>query len=177
MIIFEDVYFSYGRDKKEVDLDSLNLTIADGEIILLCGESGCGKTTVTRLINGLIPHYYEGVLSGSVVVNGLDVRSAPLYETAKMVGSVFQNPRSQFFNVDTTSELAFGCENLGLPEDEIYRRLKTPPKPLGLIRFVAGIFLRFQAAKSRRLPAGLWRRCTRRSWFWMSPHPIWIPLP
>ena len=109
------------RDKS--GLRDINLTIEDGETILLCGESGCGKTTLTRLINGLIPHYYEGELTGEVLIDGKDISKLPLYETAKLVGSVFQNPRSQFFNVDTTSELAFGCENRGMPESEIKQRI------------------------------------------------------
>lgn len=70
---------------------------ADGECVLLCGESGSGKTTITRLLNGLIPHFYEGKLDGCATVNGLNVMEAELYDTAKLVGSVFQNPRSQFF--------------------------------------------------------------------------------
>lgn len=104
-------------------IHNLSLQIASGECVVLCGESGCGKTTVTRLINGLIPNYYEGKLSGKVLVNGTDVSSQPLYDTAQIVGSVFQNPRSQFFNVDTTSELSFGCENLGVPEERIRENL------------------------------------------------------
>lgn len=105
-------------------LDDITLTIGEGEVVLLCGASGCGKTTVTRLINGLIPHYYEGELKGSVTVGGIDVIKAELYETAHVVGSVFQNPRSQFFCVDTTSEIAFACENMGLPVETIKERIR-----------------------------------------------------
>lgn len=123
MIEFKDVSFSYAAGEQKNSLHNINLTIGEGELVLLCGESGCGKTTVTRLINGLIPHYYEGELSGEILIDGKNVSKLPLYETARMVGSVFQNPRSQFFNVDTTSELVFGAENMGLPETEIRQRL------------------------------------------------------
>ena len=104
-------------------LDGLDLTIGQGECVLLCGGSGCGKTTVTRLLNGLIPHYYEGDLTGTVTVFGKSVRETAIEALAGTVGSVFQDPRSQFFCVDTTSEIAFGCENMGLPEQEILRRV------------------------------------------------------
>lgn len=123
MIELKNVSFTYAQGQTENGLRDINLTIQKGEVVLLCGESGCGKTTVTRLINGLIPGYYEGTLTGSVLIEGKDIAHLPMYETAKRVGSVFQNPRSQFFNVDTTSELAFGCENSGLPEGEIRRRV------------------------------------------------------
>lgn len=122
MIQIKNVNFQYGETQTS-SLRNISLTVPDGQCILLCGESGCGKTTLTRLINGLIPHYYEGSLQGAVEVDGLDVTKAELYETAKIVGSVFQNPRSQFFCVDTTSELAFGCENMGMAEAEIYNRI------------------------------------------------------
>lgn len=124
MIEFKNVSFSYGEGSKDKGLKDINLTIAEGEVVLLCGESGCGKTTLTRLINGLIPNYYEGTLTGEVLIKGKPVHKLPLYETAKMVGSVFQNPRSQFFNVDTTSELAFSCENMGLPVEVINSRIE-----------------------------------------------------
>ena len=125
MIRIDHVTFSYGEENESVSgVQDINLNIEDGQFIVLCGESGCGKTTITRLINGLIPHYYEGKMNGEVWVNGAKVSEQPIYDTAKTVGSVFQNPRSQFFNVDTTSEITFGCENLGQPEQSIRERLE-----------------------------------------------------
>lgn len=104
MIKIDHATFTYGENNEySVGIRDIDLEIEDGQVIVLCGESGCGKTTLTRMINGLIPHYYEGKLTGEIWINGINVSQQPLYDTAKIVGSVFQNPRSQFFNVDTTS--------------------------------------------------------------------------
>lgn len=125
MIRIENVTFSYGEEnEKKNGIRNINLHIKKGEFVVFCGESGCGKTTVMRLINGLIPHYYEGHLMGNVFIDENNVSKQPIYEIARKVGSVFQNPRSQFFNVDTTSEITFGCENLGMSEEIIRKRLK-----------------------------------------------------
>lgn len=110
---------------KSVSLDygvkDLDLTIKKGEFLLLCGRSGCGKTTVTRLINGLMPGILSGRETGDVFVDGERVRDMPMYRIAERVGSVFQNPRTQFFNVDTDSEIAFGIENEARPPGRIAR--------------------------------------------------------
>lgn len=124
MIEFKDVSFQYEQGISKGKIENINLTIHDGEVVLICGESGCGKTTLTRLINGLIPHYYEGTLSGQTIVEGIDVKNVSLYALSGVVGSVFQNPRTQFFTVDTTSEIAFGCENLAINEEEINLRIE-----------------------------------------------------
>ncbi len=124
MIEIKNVSFKYSGERADNRLQDVNVTISKGECVLLCGPSGCGKTTLTRLMNGLIPHYYEGELTGEVQVCGKNISDQPLYETAAIIGSVFQNPRSQFFNVDTASELSFACENLGMPEDEIRKRVQ-----------------------------------------------------
>ena len=132
--MFRSCCSTYEVDEKisNGSLRGVNLSVTEGEFILLTGGSGCGKTTILRLINGLIPNFFEGRLEGSVTVDGLDVSHAELYDTAKTVSTVFQNPRSQFFNVDTTSELAFACENQGIDENEILLRIHNTVNELGL---------------------------------------------
>lgn len=127
MVELKNVSFRYGAGNVECtyasSLKNIDLTVKTGECVLLTGPSGCGKTTILRLINGLIPHFYSGALSGDIFIDGDSVKDRELYDTALIIGTVFQNPRTQFYNVDTTGELAFGCENRGLPEQEIYTRI------------------------------------------------------
>ena len=127
MVELKNVSFRYGSENAECmyasSLKNIDLTVKTGECVLLTGPSGCGKTTILRLINGLIPHFYPGALSGNILIDGGSVKERELYDTALIIGTVFQNPRTQFYNVDTTGELAFGCENRGLPEQEIYTRI------------------------------------------------------
>ena len=112
MIELKQVTFRYDNAPENAhSIRNINLTIQNGECVVLCGRSGCGKTTITRLINGLIPHYYEGNLSGYVSVDGAEIKNQKLSKISQHVGSVFQNPRSQFFNVDTTTELAVYAMN------------------------------------------------------------------
>ena len=131
MISIDRVSFGYGEAQET--LSQVSTAIAPGECVLLCGASGCGKTTVTKLINGLIPAFTPGCrLEGRVEVDGLDPGTTPMYELARKVGSVFQNPKSQFFNLDTDSELAFGLENEGRPPEEIRKRVSDTVDALHL---------------------------------------------
>ena len=131
MIEFQNVSFSY-PDNAEGGLKQIDLTIPDGQCVLLCGRSGCGKTTLTRLINGLIPQVFPGNLSGRVLLDGEDLADLPMYRIAEKVGSVFQNPRTQFFNVDTESEIAFGLENEAAAQEQIGRRVMETARALHL---------------------------------------------
>jgi len=131
MIELKQITFSYSGQEKG-GLQDVNLTIQDGECILLCGRSGCGKTTITRLVNGLIPGFYAGDLSGKVLINGQDIADLPMYEIAEHIGSVFQNPRTQFFNVDSDSEIAFGLENEACPPEEMKKRIDITAKDLDI---------------------------------------------
>lgn len=129
MIEFQNLSFAY-PDSTDGGLKNISLTIPDGQCVLLCGRSGCGKTTLTRLINGLIPQFFEGELSGKVLLDGEDVFGLPMHRIAEKVGSVFQNPRTQFFNVDTDSEIAFGMENGAVPQAQMKRRVAETAKAL-----------------------------------------------
>ena len=107
-------------------LSDINLEIQDGEFVLICGESGCGKTTLTKLINGLIPHFVKDVsVDGTITVCGKNVAEMPMYEIAELVGSVFQNPRTQFFYTNSNAEMAFGLENRGVEPEYIRKRIKN----------------------------------------------------
>ena len=97
MIQIDHVTFSYGGENESAGgIQDINLNIEDGQFFVLCGESGCGKTTITRLINGLIPHYYEGKMNGEVWVNGAKVSEQPLYDTAKLLAVYFKIPVLNF---------------------------------------------------------------------------------
>ena len=85
---------------------------------------------MTRLLNGMIPNFYEGKLQGEVLLDGKNLFELPMYEISKKVGSVFQNPRTQFYTVNTTSEIAFGCENLGIEPEEIAERVEQTARDL-----------------------------------------------
>lgn len=131
MIELKNVSFSYqGQDHD--GLHNVTLNIKQGECVLLCGRSGCGKTTITRLINGLIPYFYPGELTGNVLMDGQAISDLPMYQIAAKVGSVFQNPRTQFFNVDTDSEIAFGIENEARPPKELAERVETTTGDLNI---------------------------------------------
>jgi energy-coupling factor transporter ATPase len=110
----------------------VTLRIERGEFILLTGPSGCGKTTLCRCFNGLIPHFYGGKLEGEITVAGLKTSEHPIHDLAQHVGLVFQNPENQLFALTIEKDVAFGLENLGLPRDEIRRRVDWALKVTGI---------------------------------------------
>ncbi|MHA1712139.1 MAG: energy-coupling factor ABC transporter ATP-binding protein [Candidatus Freyarchaeota archaeon] len=113
-------------------LKKVSLKIERGEVVVLTGPSGCGKTTLCRCFNGLIPHFYGGELRGELMVAGLRVQEHPIHELAQHVGLVFQNPENQLFALSVEKDVAFGLENLGIPRDEIQRRVDWALRMTGI---------------------------------------------
>jgi len=149
MIEFNNISFEY-EDGTGI-ISDMDLTIGDGEVILLCGESGCGKSTLIRMINGLIPNYYKGKLSGNVLVNGLDTANANLYELAQHVASVFQNPKTQFYNVDSTEEMVFSLENRGVSREEMDKKLKQTVSKLRMDNLVGRDLFKMSGGEKQKV--------------------------
>ena len=122
MLTLENLSLFYEQDKKV--LDDINLIVADCECVLLTGESGSGKSSIINSINGLAFEYENAKFSGSIKVDNKDLKGMELYEISLMISSVFQNPKTHFFNVDTTLELLFYLENIGLDRKEMESRME-----------------------------------------------------
>lgn len=122
IIQLENVSFQYPGTETE-SLRHISLDIKKGEFLVLTGGSGCGKTTLTRLINGLAEQFYEGTRKGRLDLFGRNISEYPLYEIGKKVGSIFQDPKSQFFASITEDEIVFGCENYGVSFEELDGRI------------------------------------------------------
>ena len=122
MLTLENLSLFYEQDKKV--LDDINLIVADGECVLLTGESGSGKSSIINSINGLAFEYENAKFSGSIKVDNKDLKGMEFYEISLMISSVFQNPKTHFFNVDTTLELLFYLENIGLDRKEMESRME-----------------------------------------------------
>lgn len=125
---------SFQYENSDRGVRDISLSVKSGECVVLTGLSGCGKTTVTRLVNGLAPSYYPGAFSGSVRIDGKDISRLSTWEIGRLVGSVFQDPKSQFFSSELAGEVAFPCENYGLSTREIRERTDAAIEALKLSR-------------------------------------------
>ncbi|HDX1004907.1 TPA: ATP-binding cassette domain-containing protein [Pasteurella multocida] len=122
MILLKDV--SYEWEDGRTALKNINLEIKKGEFVLISGKSGSGKSTLGSVMNGLIPHYYKGKMQGEAFASGKDISKLSLHEIGHIVGTVFQDPRSQFFTTTTDEEIAFGLQTICKSRDEIKQRVE-----------------------------------------------------
>ncbi|MFE7549023.1 ABC transporter ATP-binding protein, partial [Streptomyces gardneri] len=131
MIRFENVSVRYEEDR-EPTLRGLDLTVPEGELVLLVGPSGVGKSTLLGAVSGLVPHFTGGTLTGRVTVDGRDTRTHPPRELADVVGTVGQDPSAHFVTDTVEDELAYGMESLGLAPAVMRRRVEETLDLLGL---------------------------------------------
>ena len=122
LIETKNLTFTYPGGTKP-SVEDVSISIEKGDFVILTGPSGCGKTTLCRCFNGLIPHFYGGKLEGDITVAGFNVVERSIYELARHVGLVFQNPENQLFALSVEKDVAFGLENFGVPRDEMWRRV------------------------------------------------------
>ena len=171
MISFQNFSFRY-EESQDFTLRGIDMTVQTGEFILLTGRSGCGKTTLIRSLNGLIPHFYPGEIKGDLLMDGHSLLEMKPSELAGQVGTVFQDPRSQFFMTDTTRELAFGCENLGLAREETIDRIARAVKELELVEYLNRSIFALSSGENSRLRLALFMRLPQRSTSLMNHRPI-----
>ncbi len=122
IIELKNLTYFYPNSKTPA-LKDITLTIYEREYVVITGPSGGGKSTLCRILNGIIPHFYGGRLEGKALINGIDVRSSSVSELSRIVGLVFQNPANQIVNLTVEEEIAFGLENLMYPPELIEERI------------------------------------------------------
>ncbi len=124
LIRFEKFFYRY-KGNEEYALNDINLRIEkDDNFVLLCGETGSGKTTLIRCMNGLIPQFYSGFYKGKVFINEVNTVETSIANLSTEVGIVFQNPENQLIAMNVEHEIAFGLENLGVPPKKIAQKIE-----------------------------------------------------
>lgn len=144
-----DCTFAYSGEGAA--LHGVSLDVRAGELVMLVGPSGCGKTTATRLINGLAPGHFTGTLTGHACTGGLEAGRVPLESYARVVGSVFQNPKTQYFHARSTDELAFPCENAGMPAPQIRERVRQVAARFGIADLLDRAIVNLSGGQQQRL--------------------------
>ncbi|MGC9442905.1 ABC transporter ATP-binding protein [Streptomyces sp. WG5] len=153
MIRFEDVSVTYDG-AAEPTVRGVDLEVPEGELVLLAGPSGVGKSTVLGAVSGLVPHFTGGTLSGRVTVAGRDTRTHKPRELADVVGTVGQDPLSHFVTDTVEDELAYGMESLGLPPDVMRRRVEETLDLLGLSGLRARPIATLSGGQQQRVAIG-----------------------
>jgi len=120
-LVIRDLSFRY-NSRSAPAIKNINLKLRPGEVLLLAGSSGCGKTTLMRYINGLIPEAYHGEMTGDILLYGESVRGKNLAEISQCVGTLLQDPERQILGTYVLNEVCFGLESLGLDRAEMIRR-------------------------------------------------------
>lgn len=151
IIELNNVSFQYNDSYEQ--LSGVDLTVAEGECVVITGPSGSGKTTLTRMLNGLIPNFYEGNLTGSVKLKGRDIHEIEPWSFGRTSGSVFQDSRSQFFTSVVADEIAFSGENYGLDPALILERVTELAEEFRITGLLSRGLHRLSSGEKQRRPS------------------------
>lgn len=155
-VVLRNAGFNYlhgGRN--ECAVQDLNLTLEPGSTTLLCGASGCGKSTVLRMVTGLVPHFYAGEYYGYVKIGETDVATTPLVNAGRIIANVAQNPRRQFFTTDVDSELVFAPANYGWGLERIQQTVGTACELMGINSLRASLLSHLSGGQLQRVACGV----------------------
>ena len=150
-------------------MNNINLTINDGEFVVILGPSGSGKTTLAYCLSGIIPHLIDGEMSGRVVIDDMDTKKCDFKDIVKRVGVVLQNPEAQIFGMTVREDIAFGLENIGLDSSDIDDKINLMLNIFGLKRY--------ENFNPRLLSGGQKQRLVLASVLAMNPHIIILDEP
>lgn len=135
LISFKNVTYRYANAERDA-VEGISLEVRAGEAKVVTGASGCGKTTLMRLANGLCPQVYGGTLSGEIRVAGLDVAQTPVSDLSEVIGTLFQDPEEQFFALSVGDEIAFALRSRGYPVEKIRSRVDAAARKLGITQLL-----------------------------------------
>ncbi|WP_462409920.1 ABC transporter ATP-binding protein [Neobacillus sp. Marseille-QA0830] len=153
MIEFTNFGFKY-RSQAKPTLSNVNLTVYEGEKVLIVGPSGSGKSTIGHCINGLVPHSYKGDITGSLKIMGIDTRSEPISSISKMVGTVLQDPDGQFIGLSVAEDLAFSLENDCLPQAVMIPKVKEAAGIVGMSDHLSSSLHSLSGGQKQRVALG-----------------------
>lgn len=170
MITFDQVTVQY-EDTAEPVLRDVDLTVEEGELCLVVGHTGVGKSTLLGAVNGLVPHFTGGTLYGRVTVDGLDTADHPPRELADVVGVVGQDPLDGFVTDTVEEELAYAMEQLAVSPPTMRKRVEETLDLLGLAELRHRALHELSGGSSSASPSARSSPPTRGSWSWTNPPP------
>lgn len=153
IIEFRNFSFQYKAQSKPT-LKDINLTIYEGEKILIVGSSGSGKSTISHCLNGLVPSFYEGEISGSLKINGKETKNQSIFELSQHVGTVLQDPDAQFIGLTVAEDIGFKLENTGVHQSEMIETVKSISKMVGIDRHLHSAPHQLSGGQKQRVTLG-----------------------
>ncbi len=172
-LIAEDLSFAY-LGAARAALRHVDLAVSPGEMILVTGASGCGNSTLALALAGLIPSRVHGELRGRVTFDGKPLSGLAPHEAAQCVGLVFQNPNVQLINMTVQSEVAFGPENLALPQSEIAARVNWALEVTGMSAMRTATVVTLSGGQKQRTAIAATLAMSPACWCWTSHCLTWI---